>query len=187
MNDPEKFWWLGITLFVLGFTCGTLGLGIGLASWAGYSEASTTVWSALALGGIVVIVFAILAVWRSNRLALRRMAVAKPTRSRLTGIMESYAHARPKDTKKTLRNLQTYIAGIENMGSYGIGILSKRSQTIREAERRNKLLPALQAEIFNVNVRKEDFLYASDFCPRCNTFKNYDKECPDCGLLELTL
>ena len=89
------------------------------------------------------------------------------------------------DPKENLELLQKYLR------RKGIGEVSKKvlkdeinSQLKRKKEK--KELEKMETKLFKKEDEEKKFRYGSAFCGNCNMYKDYQKECPYCGDLEIT-
>jgi hypothetical protein len=103
--------------------------------------------------------------------------------NQLEGILVSYVLSQDEieerliDLKKYLR-----IKGIKIDTEKLKNTVHNTKDVIESREYNNRL----KALLFTKESKARDYQFGSDFCPKCNMFKNYEKECPYCGYLELT-
>ena len=67
-----------------------------------------------------------------------------------------------------------------------IGTLRKEIHRVKKNIDQPKKMRELTAKLFNKDEEVREYRFGSDFCPECRLFKNYEKECPYCGHLEMT-
>jgi hypothetical protein len=103
----------------------------------------------------------------------------------LTGIFTSYVHANWKDLDSRLDELRLYIIQTKNF-ELGTEHLKKYLSLVKSEIESNRKRKKVKAELFTKNRKVRQYRFGSDFCPRCNRFKNYSKECPFCYHHELT-
>lgn len=60
-----------------------------------------------------------------------------------------------------------------------VDVLQKEKKTMKEKEK-------MMAKLFTSDNNLRSYRFASAFCPNCEMFKNYKKECPFCKFLEMT-
>lgn len=119
--------------------------------------------------------------------------MAKKIRSKagkriLKRIINSYILAQddPMDKEK-LRSLRLYLnqRGIERIR---MKYLVKKIKEQKEKKKKKKRLREMETELFKKDEETKEtkkYRYGSSFCPNCNMYKDYQKECPYCGKLEL--
>lgn len=101
----------------------------------------------------------------------------------LEGIIVSYVLSND-DIEKNIEFLRKYLS------KKGINIeIEKLKDSVLNTknviESKEKILHD-NAILFTKDDKVRDYKFGSGFCPKCKMFKNYDKECPYCGYLELT-
>jgi hypothetical protein len=64
--------------------------------------------------------------------------------------------------------------------------LRREVYKIKEKLQKPRKFLELKASLFTKDRYLRKYRFGSDFCPSCKIFKNYEKECPYCGYLELT-
>lgn len=117
------------------------------------------------------------------------MAKKIRTRSRKRAfkrLINSYIIAQddPIDNQK-LRSLQLYLYQ-RGIGYIETKDLVKEIKKQQKKMKRNKRLRRIENELFKKGEEKKKYRYGSSFCPNCSMYKDYEKECPYCGKLELT-
>jgi hypothetical protein len=103
----------------------------------------------------------------------------------LTGVFTSYVHANWKDLDSRLNDLRIYIIQTKNF-ELGIENLKKYVYTVKSEIETNRKKNKAKAELFTKNRKVRKYRFGSDFCPNCNRYKNYEKECPFCYYHEMT-
>ncbi len=76
-------------------------------------------------------------------------------------------------------------AGVEVSAQQAAGLLeARRAELEVEVERARR-----NARVFTARgtLRPARYRHGSEFCPRCARHKDYRKECPQCGHLEMTI
>lgn len=58
---------------------------------------------------------------------------------------------------------------------------------VKDSLGRPKKMDALMAKLFNKDGTPRKYRHGNAFCPKCKIFKNYEKECPYCRHLELSI
>lgn len=111
------------------------------------------------------------------------MKASEQLENHLEGILVSYVLSQD-DIEKHLKELKFYLTRrgfkIEHEKLKDGVFDTKRAI---EAKEKNNQLKAL---LFTKDDKLREYQFGSDFCPKCKMFKNYEKECPYCGHLELT-
>lgn len=105
---------------------------------------------------------------------------------RLEKAVNSYVLAQGDEPFKRLTLLRNYLKAkkiaelelkeLRDMVSRQLKILEKREKKDR-----------VEAILFTKEGTPKKNRYGSAFCRRCQMYKDYEKECPYCGSLELTL
>jgi len=91
-----------------------------------------------------------------------------------------------KDVNENLQELQEFLL-TSGIGPINIDDLRKKIDTIKKEEKKIKHRQNLMAKLFTQDKKVRTYQFGSDFCPKCNMFKNYEKECPYCKYLEITV
>ena len=73
------------------------------------------------------------------------------------------------DFKGSTKTIEVLL--VEEMKSIGIEMKAKH----------------MQQDLFSTNKNGDGIMLGSCFCPKCNGFKNFRKECPHCGFHEMTV
>ncbi len=103
----------------------------------------------------------------------------------LTGIFTSYVHANWSNLDKQLNELNEYIKLTKNV-DLGLESLRKYVHTLKNEIVYCRQKPKIKAQLFTKNKKVRKYRFGSDFCPNCNRFKNYEKECPYCNFHEMS-
>jgi hypothetical protein len=103
----------------------------------------------------------------------------------LTGIFTSYVHANWSNLDNRLNELNEYIKQIKNV-DLGLESLKKYVYTMKYEIEYCRQKPKMKAQLFTKNRKVRKYRFGSDFCPNCNRFKNYEKECPYCNYHEIS-
>jgi hypothetical protein len=98
----------------------------------------------------------------------------------------SYVHANWKDPEKRLRLLKNYIKLTKNM-DIEEGNLKRYIYIVKDHIKLNKRTKKMKTSLFTKDNKLRKYRFGSDFCPNCNRFKNYEKECPFCSYHEMGL
>jgi hypothetical protein len=104
----------------------------------------------------------------------------------IMGVILSFVKAGGSERKKEdIVGLQTYIRQ-----KYRITIkrdlLKKEVAYARGVIKHKKLLDNLETRLLTSDKRGKRFRYGAGYCKDCRMFKNYEKECPYCGVHEMT-
>lgn len=104
----------------------------------------------------------------------------------LNRIINSYVIAQedPIDNAK-LRKLQIYIYQ-RGLGRVETKYLVNQIKKQQEKMKRGEELRKMETDLFKKDDETKKYRYGSSFCPNCSMYKDYEKECPYCGELELT-
>ncbi len=103
-------------------------------------------------------------------------------KNNLEGMLVSYVLAQ-EDPDARLEELRFFLK------TKGIDIdtptLGKQVHKVKKSIEHPKKMVELKAKLFNKEGTIRKYRFGSDFCPKCRMFKNYEKECPYCGHLEM--
>lgn len=91
-----------------------------------------------------------------------------------------------KDVNENLQELQQFLL-TSGIGPIDINDLRGKIDLIKKEEKKIKHSQNLMAKLFTQDKKVRLYRFGSDFCPKCHMFKNYEKECPYCKYLEMTL
>jgi hypothetical protein len=105
--------------------------------------------------------------------------------SRLNSILLSYVNAHETE-EGNIEELRSYLSS-KGLGEFQFDDLRKWVAEIRDARQAAALRSQQLADLFAPEHQLRAFRFGSPFCPNCHLFKNYEKECPYCSYLELTL
>lgn len=100
----------------------------------------------------------------------------------IEGMLVSYVLAQ-EDPDDRLEELRFFLKtkGIEMDAS----TLKKQVHKVKKSIEHPKKMMELEAKLFNKEGTIRKYRFGSAFCPKCGMFKNYEKECPYCGYLEM--
>ncbi len=105
---------------------------------------------------------------------------------RLQKAINSYVLAQGDRPYVRLKLLQKYLRA-KKLGNVDLKDLKKMvDQHIKSMEYREKK-DNIEAMLFTKEGTPKKHKYGNAFCKRCFMFKDFEKECPYCGSLELTL
>jgi hypothetical protein len=104
----------------------------------------------------------------------------------LTGVFTSYVHANWKDLDSKLNELRLFLIQTKNI-ELGIDNLKKYLYILKNEIETNRKKKKIKANLFTKTGKVRKYRFGSDFCPNCNRFKNYEKECPYCSYHEMTI
>jgi hypothetical protein len=105
--------------------------------------------------------------------------------NRLQSILISYVNAHETE-EGNIEELRSYIRS-KGLGELPVEDLRKRVAMIREIRQASVYQSQQLADLFTPEHQLRVYQFGSPFCPNCHLFKNYEKECPYCSYLELTL
>ncbi len=104
---------------------------------------------------------------------------------KLRATLLSYTFAQD-DLNENLIELQTYLR--ENgLGIININELKEKVSHIKKEEKKLEYNQNKIAKLFTSSKQVRRYQFGSSFCPNCHMFKNYEKECPYCKYLEITI
>lgn len=104
----------------------------------------------------------------------------------LKKVINSYLLAHPDDPYEDLDTLKEYLEK-KNMGKISLKGLKDFIKNVRREQRKEKKLEEMEAKLFTRDGKPKEFKYGSSFCRNCGMYKDYEKECPYCGHLEMTI
>ncbi|MFO7791841.1 MAG: hypothetical protein R6W73_02525 [Candidatus Saliniplasma sp.] len=107
-------------------------------------------------------------------------------KSRIKKIVNSYLLAHKDKPYKDLKLLQKYLKE-KNIADLNIRNLKKMVDNQLRSEQNREKLEQLEAKLFTKEGAPKKNKFGSAFCKRCQMYKDYEKECPYCGSLEMTL
>jgi len=105
---------------------------------------------------------------------------------RLRSILLSYTFAQGDESYDDLNDLQEFLQ-TSGVGVLDVNELRERINSIKEEGKKIKHDQETLANLFTENKKVREYRLGSSFCPKCNMFKNYEKECPYCKYLEMTI
>ena len=105
---------------------------------------------------------------------------------RLRSLLLSYTFAQGDDLHKNINDLQEFLQA-SGLGMLDVDELREKVDLIKEEEKKIKHDQETMANLFTENKKVRTYRFGSSFCPKCNMFKNYEKECPYCKYLEMTI
>ena len=91
-----------------------------------------------------------------------------------------------KDVNENLQELQEFLL-TSGIGPVNINDLRDKIDLINKEEEKIKHRQNLMAKLFTQDKKVRSYRLGSDFCPKCHMFKNYEKECPYCKYLEISI
>lgn len=111
--------------------------------------------------------------------------VKKARNKRLDKMINSYLVAHRDDPYTKLKLLQKFlkVKKIANIDLKTLRDMVNRQINIMENQEK---LDKLEAALFTKEGKVKENRYGSAFCDKCQMFKNYEKECPYCGSLEMS-
>jgi len=113
-----------------------------------------------------------------------KTALGKKQLKRLRRAINSYILAQ-EDPTENLELLQKYIRK-KGIGDVSIEVLKKEIKSQLKKRREKKRMEMIEAKLFKKDDEKKKYRYGSAFCVNCSMYKDYQKECPYCGDLEIT-
>jgi len=105
---------------------------------------------------------------------------------RLKRVINCYVLAQDDPyNKRKIKLLQRYLYQ-KNIGNVSRRVLKKHISRQLKARKEKKRVFRMETALFNKEREPKMIKYGSAFCPNCDMYKNYLKECPYCNKLELT-
>ncbi len=101
-------------------------------------------------------------------------------------IVNSYLLVHKDEPYGKLKLLQKYLRA-KKIADVNIRELKKRVDKQLKSERNTKRFKKVEAELFTNEGKPKKNRFGSAFCKNCMMYKDYEKECPYCGSLEMTL
>ncbi|MGM0509596.1 MAG: hypothetical protein ACQESD_00515 [Thermoplasmatota archaeon] len=103
----------------------------------------------------------------------------------LEGVIKSYVLAQKEKPYKKIKLLQIYLKA---MGIADPNLRELRDMIKKEIEREEKRMKIERSErtLFTKDEIEKENKYGSAYCDNCSMYKDYEKECPYCGSLEMT-
>lgn len=105
--------------------------------------------------------------------------------TRLKKVINSYVLAQ-EDPNQRLKLLQRYLK-VQGIADVSLEELRVHINRIDRTDSRNKRKDTMEALLFTKEGTPKKNRYGSSFCKNCHMYKDYEKECPYCGSLELTM
>ena len=91
-----------------------------------------------------------------------------------------------KELQDNIQDLQEFLM-VSGFGPANINDLHEKINQIKKEEKKIIHKQRLMANLFTEDKKVCIYRFGSDFCPSCHMFKNYEKECPYCNYLEMTI
>jgi len=113
-----------------------------------------------------------------------KTAIDKKRLRSLRRAINSYLLAQD-DPAENLELLQKYLRK-KGIGEVSKKVLKKEINSQLKRKKEKKKLEKIEAKLFKKEEKEKKFRYGSAFCSNCRMYKDYQKECPYCGDLELT-
>ena len=113
-----------------------------------------------------------------------KTAIGKERLKRLMRAINSYILAQD-DPAENLELLQKYLRK-KGIGDVSTEVLKKEIKSQIKKRRKKKKLEKVETKLFKKDDEEKKFRYGSAFCGKCDMYKDYQKECPYCGHLEIT-
>ena len=113
-----------------------------------------------------------------------KTAIDKKRHRRLKRAINSFMLAQD-DPTENLELLQRYLHK-KGFGKVSKKALKKEISSQLKRKKEKKKLKKMEAKLFKKEDEERKFRYGSAFCGNCNMYKDYQKECPYCGDLEIT-
>lgn len=105
---------------------------------------------------------------------------------RVKKVVNSYLLVHKNDPYKKLKLLQKYLKAkkIADISIRELKSVVDKQLKSREFKER---LEQIEAKLFTKEGVPKKNKFGSAFCQRCGMYKDYEKECPYCGSLEMSL
>ncbi len=113
-----------------------------------------------------------------------KTAIDKKRLKHLRRAINSYILAQ-EDPTENLDMLQEYLRK-KGFGEVSIEVLKKEIKKQLKKRKEKKKLEMMETKLFKKDDEKKKYRYGSAFCGNCSMYKDYQKECPYCGDLEIT-
>lgn len=105
----------------------------------------------------------------------------------VTSMVVSYVDAGGMaDDLRKLKRLK-YLIRLESGLDINIDYIRKKVDMLSKQRQKMRQKDWLMGDVFGRELPDPRFRMGSGFCPRCRRFKNFQKECPLCLHLEMTL
>lgn len=105
-------------------------------------------------------------------------------KKRFKRLINSYVLAQD-DPSENIELLQKYLKE-KKIADVSIDFLKRKISAQIKNKRKEDQLRSMETRLFKKNDEEKTFRPGSAFCSNCGMYKNYEKECPYCGKLELT-
>ena len=113
------------------------------------------------------------------------MSKAQIDNEKLRTSLLSYTFAQ-ENLDENLSELQAFLRET-GIGTININELKEKVNRIKKEEEKLKNDQKRMAKLFTRSKQVRRYQYGSSSCPNCHMFKNYEKECPYCKYLEMTI
>jgi len=113
-----------------------------------------------------------------------KTAIGKERLNRLRRAINSYILAQD-DLAENLELLQKYLKK-KGIGEISTEVLKKEIKSQLKKRREKKRMEKIETKLFKKDDEEKKIRYGSAFCGNCEMYKDYQKECPYCGDLEIT-
>ncbi|MBS3781884.1 MAG: hypothetical protein KGY66_03840 [Candidatus Thermoplasmatota archaeon] len=90
-----------------------------------------------------------------------------------------------EDPTENLELLQKYLRK-KGIADVSTEFLKKEIESQLEKRKEEKRLKKMETRLFKKENKNKKYRYGSAFCGNCSMYKDYQKECPYCGKLEMT-
>jgi len=113
------------------------------------------------------------------------MSKSQASNEKLRASLLSYTFSQ-ENLDENLNELQTFLVAA-GLGPTDINELKEKVYRIKKEEEKLKDDQKRKAKLFTRSKQVRRYQFGSSFCPNCHMFKNYEKECPYCKYLEMTI
>lgn len=113
------------------------------------------------------------------------MSKAHTSDEKLRASLLSYTFAQ-ENLDEDLSELQIFLRKSE-IGIININELKEKVNHIKKEKEKLKDDQKRMAKLFTRSKQIRRYQFGSSICPNCHMFKNYEKECPYCKYLEMTI
>jgi len=113
-----------------------------------------------------------------------KTAIDNKRLKRLRRAINSYILAQ-EDPRDNLELLQKYLKK-KGIGDVSTEVLKREIKNQIEKKREKNRLEKMETKLFKKDDEKRKYRFGSAFCSNCDMYKDYQKECPYCGDLEIT-
>ncbi len=107
-------------------------------------------------------------------------------KKKIREIVKSYLMVHREKPYRKLKTLQRYLKK-KNIANIKLKSLRDMVKSQIEKEEEMEKIEEMEAELFTKDGEVKNYKYGSAFCKNCDKYKDYEKECPYCGSLEMTL